>query len=236
MASTPKPDELLKIGFKPPRTKWMDTPFEFKPGTFSYGAKQDVLKNLGLPNPRNWSPSNEDWKLPENWKEILLAGLRERLDRFRSLRVFMDICVRCGACADKCHFFIGSGDPKNMPVLRAELLRSIYRKEFTKAGKLLGKMVGARELTEDVVKEWFYYFFQCTECRRCSVYCPYGIDTAELTIVARELWILLGCHTDWVTVSVSNCDRTGNHVGIQPHAFYDTIDMLCDDIEDITGV
>jgi epoxyqueuosine reductase QueG len=30
---------------------------------------------------------------------------------------------RCGACADKCHFYIGSGDPKNMPVLRAELLR-----------------------------------------------------------------------------------------------------------------
>ena len=33
----------------------------------------------------------------------------------------MDICVRCGACADKCHFYLGSGDPKNMPVLRAEL-------------------------------------------------------------------------------------------------------------------
>ena len=39
----------------------------------------------------------------------------------------MDICVRCGACADKCHFYLGSGDPKNMPVLRAELLRSVYR-------------------------------------------------------------------------------------------------------------
>ena len=23
----------------------------------------------------------------------------------------MDVCVRCGACADKCHFFIGGGDP-----------------------------------------------------------------------------------------------------------------------------
>ncbi|MBZ4686886.1 MAG: hypothetical protein PWQ96_550 [Clostridia bacterium] len=236
MASTPKPEEILKINYKPPRTRWMDTPVEFKPGTFCYGAKPDNLKGLGLPNPREWSPADEDWKLPENWKEILLEGLRERLDRFRSLRVFMDICVRCGACADKCHFFIGSGDPKNMPVLRAELLRSVYRKEFTTAGKILGKIVGARELTEDVVKEWFYYFFQCTECRRCSVFCPYGIDTAELTIIARELLVLLGCHIDWVVASVNNCNRTGNHVGIQPHAFYDTVDMLCDDIEDITGI
>jgi len=69
-----------------------------------------------------------------------LDGLRERLERFRSLRIFMDICVRCGACADKCHFYIGSGDPKNMPVLRAELLRSVYRKDFTTAGKILGRI------------------------------------------------------------------------------------------------
>ena len=54
----------------------------------------------------------------------------------------MDICVRCGACADKCHFFIGGGDPKNMPVLRAELLRSIYRKDFTALGKVFGKLAG----------------------------------------------------------------------------------------------
>jgi Fe-S oxidoreductase len=57
--------------------------------------------------------------------------MKERLEKYRSFKLFMDICVRCGACADKCHFFIGSGDPKNMPVLRAELLRSVYRKDFT---------------------------------------------------------------------------------------------------------
>ena len=55
----------------------------------------------------------------------------------------MDICVRCGACADKCHFFIGTGDPKNMPVLRAELLRSVYRNDFTAAGQNSGRASGA---------------------------------------------------------------------------------------------
>jgi hypothetical protein len=35
--------------------------------------------------------------------------------------------------------FIGTGDPKNMPVLRAELLRSVYRNDFTSWGKLLGR-------------------------------------------------------------------------------------------------
>ena len=41
--------------------------------------------------------------------EIILDGMKERLEKFRSFRLFMDICVRCGACADKCHFYIGLG-------------------------------------------------------------------------------------------------------------------------------
>jgi Fe-S oxidoreductase len=179
---------------------------------------------------------NDDWQLPDNWKEIILKGFKERLDKYRSLRIFMDICVRCGACADKCHFFLGSGDPKNMPVLRAELLRSIYRNNFTLAGKILGSIAGGRELTKQVIKEWFYYFFQCTECRRCSVFCPYGIDTAEITMMARELLDLIGCDIDWITTPAANCFRTGNHLGIQPHGFKDSVDFAIDDLADLTGI
>lgn len=236
MASVPKPDELARINYQPPRTGWMDTPVEFRRGTWCYGAKPKDLEALGLPNPRPWSPADADWHLPENWKEIVLKGLEERLGKFRSLRLFMDICVRCGACADKCHFFIGSGDPKNMPVLRAELLRSVYRKYFTPGGKYFGRLAGARELTEDVLKEWFYYFYQCTECRRCSVFCPYGIDTAEITLLTRELLNLVGCNIDWVTAPMANCYRTGNHLGLQPHAFKDMIDFAAEEIESVTGV
>ncbi len=236
MAAVPKPNELIKISHLPLKTGWMDTPVEFRKGNFSYPAKKKSLDVVGMPYGRDWSPMDEDWKLPENWKQIVMEGLRERLEKFRSLRLFMDICVRCGACADKCHFFIGSGDPKNMPVLRAELLRSVYRKDFTTAGKIFGKIAGARDLTIDVFKEWFMYFFQCTECRRCSLFCPYGIDTAEITMIARELLNLLGCNIEWVAGPVANCYRTGNHLGIQPHAFKDMIDFFVDEIEGVTGV
>ena len=93
-----------------------------------------------MPNPREWQPMDADWKLPPNWKQIILDGMKERLDKYRSFRLFMDICVRCGACADKCHFYIGSGDPKNMPVLRAELIRSVYRRYFTLTGRIFGSL------------------------------------------------------------------------------------------------
>jgi len=231
-----KPDELARIDFRPPRTGWMDTPAEFKPGTWCYSAAPKNLKYLDLPNPREWQPPDADWKLPVNWKEIILGGFKDRLEKYRSFRLFMDICVRCGACADKCHFFIGSGDPKNMPVLRAELLRSIYRRYFTPSGRVLGKLAGARDLTVEVLKEWFYYFYQCTECRRCSVFCPYGIDQAEITMIGRELLNLVGCNINWIIEPAANCFRTGNHLGLQPHGIKDMLDFFADDIEERTGI
>jgi Fe-S oxidoreductase len=225
-----------------PTRDWMDIPVHFKEGNYAYPAKKEKVEyldsqsGLSFPNARVWSPEDDDWKLPENWKEIILNGLKERLGKFRSLKIFMDCCVRCGACADKCHFFLGTGDPKNMPVLRAELLRSVYRNDFTLAGKILGRMAGAREMTVGVLKEWFMYSYQCTECRRCSVFCPYGIDTAEVTMMLRELLHLVGIGINWILEPVSNSNRTGNHMGLQPHTFKDNVDYLTDDIENLTGV
>jgi Fe-S oxidoreductase len=236
MSDLPKPEDLLNFSHRPPKTEWMDTPAEIKKGIACYAGNPKSLEIVGFPNPRTWSCFDEDWQLPENWQEIIYEGFKERLDKFRSFKVFMDICVRCGACADKCHFFIGTGDPKNMPVVRAELLRSVYRNDFTKAGKILGRIAGARPMTLEVLREWWSYFFQCTECRRCSLYCPYGIDTAEITIMGRELLNLLGLNIDWVATPVANCYRTGNHLGIQPHAFKDMLDFFVEDIEEITGV
>jgi Fe-S oxidoreductase len=236
MAKNPTPDELSKISYTPPDKEWMDVPAELKPGMYCWGAKGKNLGILGFPNARDWSPVDEDWKLPKDWEGTVLEGIADRLEKYRSFKLFMDICVRCGACADKCHFFIGGGDPKNMPVLRAELLRSIYRKYFTSSGKVLGRLAGARELNVDVLKEIWYYYFQCTECRRCSLFCPYGIDQAEITMMGRELLNLLGLNTDWISGPVANCYMKGNHLGLEPHTITSNIEYMLDDIETITGI
>jgi len=236
MAATPKPEEMVQIDHHPGYDDWMDTKPVFREGMYCHPVKPESVKGVGLPNAHEWKPTDDNWNLPADWKATVREGIKERLQRFRSFKLFMDICVRCGACADKCHFFIGTGDPKNMPVLRAELLRSVYRGEFKTAGKILGKLAGGRKLTEEVFHEWFYYFFQCTECRRCSVYCPYGIDTAEITIMARELMNLLGTNIDWIGTPVNNCFHTGNHLGLKPHTFKENIEFLLDDIEEFVGV
>ena len=133
-------DQLLQIDTKPPKTSWMETPVDLRKGTYIYPGKAKNLEVVDLPNPREWAVEDDRLEaFPRIGKRIVLEGMADRLTKYRSFKLFMDICVRCGACADKCHFFIGSGDPKNMPVLRAELLRSIYRKDFTAMGKIFGK-------------------------------------------------------------------------------------------------
>lgn len=242
--AAPKPDhpdyyaraDLERVDYRPPRVAWRSLPVSFRPGGFLHPAKPKNLESLGLPSAHAWSPLDDDWKLPGNWKQIVIDGMRERLRTSRALRLFMDTCVRCGACAEKCPFFIGTGDPKNMPVLRAELLRSVYRRYFTASGRLLGELAGARDLDESVIKEWFKYFFQCTECRRCAVFCPSGIDTAELTMLGRDLLLRLGLSANWVMEPVANCYRTGNHLGIQPQGVKDSLEFLADELAEVTGI
>jgi Fe-S oxidoreductase len=214
----------------------MDLKANIRPGYYVNAAAQKWMNMVNYPFPRAWNVADEDWQLPEDWQERVLQGMEDRLKRFRSLKLFFDICVRCGACADKCHFFLGTGDPKNMPVLRAELMRSVYRRYFKTAGKLLGELAGARDLTEDVLKEWFFYLHQCTICRRCSVFCPYGIDMSEMTIIGRELLASVGINIDWALASVAQCYDKGSHIGATPQAFKDMIDFMAEENERITGI
>ncbi|MGN7611686.1 sulfate reduction electron transfer complex DsrMKJOP subunit DsrK [Magnetococcales bacterium HHB-1] len=171
----------------------------------------------------------------DNWQAKGVEKLGELLAKSRSLQVFMDICVKCGSCTDKCHYFLGTKDPNNMPVQRAELLRSVYRRYYTPAGKLIPGTVNARDLTEDVLDEWMTYFHQCSQCRRCSVFCPYGIDTAEVSMAARELMDSIGVGHKYTTEIVGKVHELGNNLGIPKPALAGTLSFLEDEIVDDTG-
>ena len=41
MAKLPKPEELSKIDYTPPKTSWMDTPVVFKEGMFCHGSQTE---------------------------------------------------------------------------------------------------------------------------------------------------------------------------------------------------
>lgn len=175
-------------------------------------------------------------ELVDDWKEVAIAKLGELVDNSRGLRVYLDTCVKCGACTDKCHYFLGTADPKNMPVARQDLLRKVYRRYYTFAGKYFPWLVGAEDLTEEVLDEWYTYFHQCSQCRRCSVYCPYGIDTAEVSMAAREIMDTVGKGQKYCNEIIGKVRVHGNNLGLQAKAHRATLEDLEEDIEDETGV
>lgn len=214
----------MKLDFEHPGRKYALKPTPIK-----------TAETLKLPFPREWSL--EDLNLPANWKEIFLKEFEKVLKRFRSVKLYLDLCVHCGACADKCHYFLATLDPNNMPVKRADLLRNIYRKYFTLFGRVADKLSGNKvELTEDYIKELYTYFYQCSMCRRCAVFCPYGIDTADITMAAREVLTAIGLTPGSLTVSIANCEVTGNHIGMRPGGLLAAVEMLEEEIEEETGV
>ena len=169
--------------------------------------------------------------------KAVLNRLKELANERRSVRMFMEICVRCGACIKQCHYYLGTQDPNNTPVGRAELLRKIYRKYFSIGGKIFGKLAGAEELTEKILdEEWYKYFYQCSECRRCSMFCPFGIDTAEVTMAVREALASAGLVTKYVTEVIAKVYIYGNNLGIPPKAFVDSLEFFAADVQDMEGI
>jgi len=123
-----------------------------------------------------------------------------------------------------------------MPVARQDLLRSVYQRYFTFAGKHFPWLVGARDLTEEVLDEWYSYYHQCSQCRRCSVFCPYGIDTAEISMAAREIMDVVGKGQKYCNEIIGKVHKIGNNLGLQEKALRATLDDLEEDLEEETGI
>ena len=194
-------------------------------GKGPFKASAEVQSELGFPGEK-----------VENWQQLAIDKMAETKSKYRSVQVFLDACVKCGACTDKCHYYLGTADPKNMPVARQDLFRSVYRRHFTFAGKYFPKLVGAKELDEAMLDDWYNYFHQCSQCRRCAVFCPYGIDTAEISMAAREVMNVIGVGQKYPNQILGKINKIGNNLGMPEPALRDTLEDLEAEIKEETGV
>ncbi len=220
---------MAKANFEVPELKEHIEVPTIEPGAMAhletFKAKPEFNEALGFPG-----------ELSENWQEQAIDAMGDMLKKYRSLQVYMDSCVKCGACTDKCHYYLGTKDPKNMPVARQDLMRKVYRRYFTFAGKYFPKLVGATDFTQEVLDDWYNYYHQCSQCRRCSVFCPYGIDTAEISMAAREIMDRIGLGDKYSNEIIGKVFRIGNNLGLPGPALEDTLEGLEEDVFDDTGV
>ncbi len=112
-----------------------------------------------------------------------LGALRERISR--PLQYYQDICVRCGACIDACHFHIASRDPAHIPAYRMMLVKKLMQSGSSGNGTLLDWYREFWEIDGRMVAELQRAMWECTGCRRCAVFCPFDLDTGLLVSAGR---------------------------------------------------
>lgn len=120
-------------------------------------------------------------------RDKLVDLLETRLSRQMLLN--LETCSRCGICTPACHAYASIPLVKYAPAYRAEVVRRIYKRYFTAQGKFAPVLGEAREITEAALEELSEAAYSCTGCRRCMVYCPFGIDT-QLIMSAAKLMLI----------------------------------------------
>jgi len=98
---------------------------------------------------------------------------------------YLESCVHCGLCAEACQFYIQTEDPKFTPIHKLDLLKRFYRRE--KAPLRFFHRLTEPEITEaDLEATQELVYESCTECGRCGLVCPMGIDIAAMVHITRE--------------------------------------------------
>ncbi len=125
--------------------------------------------------------------MDQHTKDELLKLFQGKLNE--AMRFYLETCTRCGTCVEACHVYASMGQVKYIAAYRHELVRRIYRKYFKARGKFWPSVGESKELSEMALEELYEAAYSCTGCRRCMVYCPFGIDTQMLMSIAKLLLI-----------------------------------------------
>ena len=168
---------------------------------------------------------------PQRFLEAFAAILKHSNYKM-ALDHFIRMSAKCSRCATTCQVYQATGDPKDIPCYRTELLLSVYRRHFTMGGLLKGRLLGSGYLTDEKIQEMAESFWNCTACRRCSLECPSGIDHGLITHLGRYILSEIGIAPRALVVSTREQleGSSGNTSAIPVPALKDTLEFLEDDM------
>ncbi len=143
-------------------------------------------------------------------------------------------CVHCGMCTQSCHYVLANpDDPTFAPAYKADQIRKIFKRHFDWTGRVFPWWVRARDIVtdEDLDKLKDIVFGKCTNCRRCSINCPMGVDFATLNRMARGLLTAVGVMPEGVAVVSKDQWEIGNQMGVLKQDYLETLEWLSDELE-----
>jgi Fe-S oxidoreductase/ActR/RegA family two-component response regulator len=144
-------------------------------------------------------------------------------------------CVHCGLCTQSCHYVLSNpGDPTYAPAYKGDLVRKLFKRHFDWTGRVFPWWVKAGSVWTDEELEELKdtVFGKCTNCRRCSLNCPMGVDLATFNRMARGLLVSVGVMPEGVAVVSKDQWEIGNQMGVLKEDYVDTLDWMAEELQD----
>jgi Fe-S oxidoreductase len=147
---------------------------------------------------------------PERIKKVINQVLeKETGPRFKA---YVETCMRCGLCAKACSYFLSNDkDPRFMPA--AKVKNTIWE-----------MLVKKGEVSKDFLREAVRIsHLECNVCKRCAMYCPFGIDIAYMMLLVRRICHKLEITPQYIQDTVNSHSVTLNQMWVKDDEWIDTL-------------
>jgi len=129
---------------------------------------------------------------------------------------FFEACVHCGECAEACHFYLATEDPRYTPTYKLRPMERAYKRDKAPLSTLK-KMLGLapKPVTEAELREWEELVYDgCNMCGRCTLVCPMGIDIAGTIRKMREGYAAAGLVPEGLKSAAEYVEKTTSPMGV----------------------
>lgn len=165
-------------------------------------------------------------------QRVDIATRRFVRDVGATVAIYLESCIHCGQCAEACHFYVQTGDPKYTPVYKLEPFKRAYQREMGPFAFVRRLFRPGPAVTVAELEAWQELLYDsCTMCGRCSLICPMGIDIATLVGLARHGLFEAGLAPHELWSVAERAEREGSPLGATPKVFKDRIEWLSDEHE-----
>ena len=168
--------------------------------------------------------------------ENVLARMGQKLNR--QMVGSLAACVHCGMCTQSCHYVLTNpDDPTYAPAYKADQIRKLFKRHYDWTGRVIPWWVKAKSVyTDEELHELMDTVFgKCTNCRRCSINCPMGVDYATFNRMARGLLVSVGIMPEGVAVVSKDQWEIGNQMGVLKEDYLETLEWLSEELQNELG-
>ncbi|MCG6878242.1 MAG: (Fe-S)-binding protein [Deltaproteobacteria bacterium] len=162
--------------------------------------------------------------MDQKTRNELLKLFESKLNQ--AMTLYLETCSRCGVCTKACHVHESMPHVKYIAAYRAEIVRRIYKRYFKKQGKLWSTLGESKGLTDMALEELYEAAYSCTGCRRCVVYCPFGIDTQMIMSIAKLLLVGANSEPEILTLLADTSITKGESLEVFKEGFLQGIKNL----------